>query len=133
MARPAIKKTKQYLKERRQRKTEAMRRWRERNVEKDAWNHLLRSAQKRGIRVELTYEEFVKWGQDNNYFQEKGRGKGKASIGRIESHVKVYSLANIFKQEYSENSSDGAHYGHGLRSGDFDNPMFDPNYDGVTF
>lgn len=51
-------------------------RYRKRNPIRVALNVLKQSAKRRGIPVNLTFEEWKQWCQDTNYLETKGRGKG---------------------------------------------------------
>lgn len=85
----------------------AMRKWRARNPMRAQFNWLLRSAQKRGIPVTITFDEFSAWAIENDYLARVGRSPDSVHCDRRDS-TKGYSLDNIRILTASENCSKGA-------------------------
>lgn len=67
-----------------------------------AFDMLKRSAAKRSIHFELTYEEFAKFSMETGYVERMGRGHGDLTIDRIRSS-EGYKLGNIRALTYEDN------------------------------
>ncbi|CAB4163161.1 hypothetical protein UFOVP813_3 [uncultured Caudovirales phage] len=109
----------------------AMRKWRARNPMKAQYLWLCRSAEKRGIAVTITFDEFSAWAIENDYFTRVGRSPDSVHCDRIDS-TRGYSLDNIRILTASINCSKGAwserksYYEHnysGAESGAIDCPF----------
>jgi hypothetical protein len=71
------------------------------------FNWLLRSAEKRGIEVTITFDEFSTWAIENDYLARVGRSPDSVHCDRKDS-TKGYSLDNIQILTASQNCSKGA-------------------------
>jgi hypothetical protein len=82
------------------------RKWRAKYPEVHLWNNLKKSAKKRGLNFALPRSWFVTWCEMTGFAEMVGRGKGFASIDRIESW-RGYEVDNIQILEYGANSAKG--------------------------
>jgi len=85
--------------------------WRCRNIIKKKrnplrwqFNILRRSAKRRDVPFQITFEEYCEWCRVTGYMEKKGKGKGDMSVGRID-HSKGYCLDNIVMEDYHFNIS----------------------------
>lgn len=80
-----------------------MRKYREQNPVKAAYDHLKYNAARRGHEFMLTIEQFKAFCVETNYIMGKGRTKESYSIDRIDND-KGYTIDNIRVLTVSENS-----------------------------
>jgi hypothetical protein len=74
------------------------------------YNKLRWNAKHRGIKFELTLNEFKQFCAETNYLELKGRAPKDMTIDRIKSDPNIgYRLDNIQVMSKSENSSKGSH------------------------
>jgi len=82
------------------------RKWRENNPVRYCYQTLKDNSKGRGIKFDLTFEEFEQFCIKTDYLAGKGKTKTSYSIDRIESN-KGYTKGNIQVLSLSENSSKG--------------------------
>lgn len=82
--------------------------WRSKNVERSSYLNLRANSKRRGIKFELTYEQFLEFGYKHKYFIGKGKTKESYSIDRIDNEL-GYIIDNIQILTISENSRKNKH------------------------
>lgn len=82
--------------------------WRERFPEHHLWNNLKKSAKKRGLPFTISLSWWVAFCEMTGFAEMVGRGKGFASIDRIENW-RGYEPDNIRVLEFGANSAKHQH------------------------
>jgi hypothetical protein len=78
--------------------------WRAKNPERSSYLNLRNNSKRRGIKFELTYEQFLEFGYKHKYFIGKGKTKDSYSIDRIKNEL-GYTIDNIQILTISQNAS----------------------------
>lgn len=80
------------------------REWRQKNVERSSYLNLKHNSKRRGIKFEITFEQFTEFCYKHKYFQGKGKTKESASLDRKIPHL-GYTVDNLQILSLAANTS----------------------------